>query len=509
MEPNQNEGQQTVDNVKLIVASQLHIEGDEYFYKLLVKDVVDAKREDRRKLHLNLGRKEEKFEEFSYEDELINEYYLLPVEALVLAPGIEALIEIDILVPKYKSILSKNKYISYDESLFSDIYKILDGDYEIIFPIEVTKLNEELYGNIVDVKSSNPRSSLHFKYINGAEYYEVKLLKPLFIDGKNYKNVWLPSKGLLKGFRVGGITLNPVSLFPEYFSKKDEKLILIANFAEKEDVLNEDDLKLFGWSEFYKSLVSMHGWFILIMTFLIIWLNAMTAIDFGKNWPLLFVTFGTIWLTWIFHTSKNEKIKKLKPERKDDLLEFKKIANIKGMVFWTIIWAIMLFSFSKIYTYNSPYVYDSKEKRLIKESSFAIDMNEIFSIKKVSERYIHVYDKFDNTSLFYKNKNEKVTADTQFLALDVLVQCNYGEHLVDIKPYIAKASVRLQNDISAGKFGNWDKENILEDSDFQKSLVDVRKTLWTYIVDEYSETHKFSIDFISDITITPRYTKLQ
>jgi hypothetical protein len=67
----------------------------------------------------------------------------------------------------------------------------------------------------------------------------------------------------------------------------------------------------------------------------------------------------------------------------------------------------------------------------------------------------------------------------------------------------------LQNDISAGKFGNWDKENILEDSDFQKSLVDVRKTLWTYIVDEYSETHKFPIDFISEITVTPRYTKLQ
>jgi hypothetical protein len=504
MEPNQNEGQQTVDNVKLIVASQLHIEGDEYFYKLLVKDVVDAKREDRRKLHLNLGRKEEKFEEFSYEDELINEYYLLPVEAITLAPGIELESIGDTI--RYGSILDSKKI---ENGIYAtNIYHYFDGTFRINFPEIVNELNWTFHGNIVNVSASIPRSSLHFKYISGAEYYEVKLLKPLFIGGKNYKNVWLPSKGLLKGFRVGGITLNPVSLFPEYFSKKDEKLILIANFAEKEDVLNEDDLKLFGWSEFYKSLVSMHGWFILIMTFLIIWLNAMTAIDFGKNWPLLFVTFGTIWLTWVFHTSKNEEIKKLKPERKDDLLKFKKIANIKGMVFWTIVWAIMLFSFSKIYTYNSPYVYDSKEKKLIKQSSFAVDMNEIFSAKKISNRYIHVYDSFTG-SLFYKNKNEKVTADTQFLALDIVIKCNYGEHLVDIKPYIAKASARLQNDISAGKFGNWDKENILEDSDFQKSLVDVRKTLWTYIVDEYSETHKFPIDFISEITVTPRYTKLQ
>lgn len=501
MEPTQNEGQQIVDKVTLIVASLLHIEGDEYFYKLLVKDAVNAKRKERKKLHLSLGRKEDKFEEYSDEDERVNEYYLLPVEALVLAPGIEVELEGDLSKVNYGQTL--NGYYYPDNVYRDDILGI-----EIKFTEEVKELNYYFSGNIVDVSAKNPRSSLHFKHISGANYYEVKLLKPLSINGKNYKTIWLPSKGLLKGFRVGEFRLNPISLFHDYISKRDEKLILIAKFAEKEDVLNKEDLKLFGWADFYKSLVNMHGWFILLMTFLVICINAMTAIDFGKNWPLFFVTFGTIWLTWMFHTSKNEKIKKLKPERKDDLLEFKKIANIKGMVFWTIVWAMMLFSFSKIYTYNSPYVYDLKEKRLIEHSMFAVDMNEIFSKKKVSERYIHVYDKF-KTNLFYKNKNEKVTADTEFLALDVVIQCSYGEHLIDIEPYIAKATARLQNDISAGKFGNWDKENILEDSDFQKSLVDVRKTLWTYIVDEYSETHKFPIDFISDITVTPRYTKLQ
>lgn len=508
MEPIQNEGQQNVDNVKLIVASQLHIEGDEYFYKLLLKDAVDAKREDGRKLNLSLGRKEDKFEDFFYEDERVNEYYLLPVEVIILAPGIEVILEIKTLAPKYKSILSKNKYISYDENLFSDIYKIIDADYEIIFPIDVTTLNKPLYGKIVDVESSIPLSSSYVKYISRTEYYEVKLIQPLFIGGKNYRNIYLPSKGLLKGFSVKKFTLNPASLFQKYFSKKDEKLILIANFAEKEDVLDAEDLKLFRWADFYKSLVNIHGWFIFTLTAMIIWINSMTSIDYGKNWPLLFITFGTIWLIWIFHSSKNEKIQKLKPERKDDLLEYKKVANIKGMVFWTIVLAMVIFSFSKTYTYNSPYVYDTKTKTLIRKSTFSVDMNEIFSTKKVQERYTHVYDSF-TAKLYYKNKNETVTAQSDFLALDIKVKCNYGIHLVDIEESIASAEARLQKDISNHKFGNWDKKDLIKDSDFQKSLVDVRKTLWEYIVDDYTKNHDIPLDFISDIIITPRYTRLQ
>lgn len=504
MEPTKDGTQQTVDTVKLIVASQLHIEADEYFYKLLVKDVVDTKREERRQLHLSLRRKEEKFEEYSYEDEYIQEYYLLPVTAITLAPGIHLDLTNQNEI-QYGSILSND----VENGVYStNLYHYFDKDFRIDFPEEVNTLNWYFSGKIVDIPSSNPRASLYLKRISGAEYYEVKLPKPLFIGGKNYKNVYLPSKGLLKGFRVNGFMLNPISLFQDYFGKKDEKVVLIANFSKKEDMLDNEDLKLFKKAAFYKELVNIHGWFLFIITATILWLNTITGIDFEKNIPLITTTAAIIYFTWMFHSEKNAKIRKLEPKIKDDLLKYKEIANIKGMIFWTIVWAIALFSFSKIYTYDSPYVHDTKKEILIGQSSFSIDYDEIFSKKKIQERYIHVYDSF-TASLFYKNKNENVTAESKFLALDIKVKCNYGEHLLDIEKSITSAEARLQEDISNHKFGNWDKKDLIRESDFQKSLVDVKRTFWKYIIDDYTKNHDMPLDSISDLTITPRYTSLQ
>lgn len=447
------------------------------------------------------------------EEENNNKYFLLPIDNFVLAPGLILEIENKELIP-YKTILKDEKIIN--GAFASNIFHYIDGEFKINFPEIVNTLNWDLSGIVQDSYTKNEfaekigHDRYLFKYSYNTTFFKVKLDNPVILNNeKIYKHIYIPynsqyrdeKEQILNGYKLVGLKIDPFLLF------ESNKVAVSKEIIKFNDVISGEDKNFIKKNYLYKSLSKYMNW-ILIPISLLIGLAGLIQIliysgHFGHVYALILLVF-TIWL----NSSAYTKIENINFDKKDDLLKIKQNAEIKSNIFFNIfIILIIFFFFIMFINYNSSYVYDSKKNEL-RSNYFIIDTDEILNFKKINSRYYLVNDKYVS-KVFYKNKNKLLNEDN-ILALDVEVKFTEGLHLKTIKQSQIFAKEKLQKDIESGKFADWNKDDIINDVNFQKSLIDIREVFKSYILEDYyknnsSEEKKNIIEYIE---VKSRYTRL-
>lgn len=450
------------------------------------------------------------------EEENNNKYFLLPIDNFVLAPGLILEIENKEKIP-YKTILKDEKI--GNGAFASNIFHYIDGEFKINFPEIVNTLNWDLSGIVQDSYTKNEfaekigHDRYLFKYSYNTFFYKVKLDLPIILNNeKIYKHIYIPynsqyrdeKEQILNGYKLVGLKIDPFLLF------ESNKVAVSKEVIKINDVISGEDKNFIKKNYLYKSLSKYMNWILIPISIIMAILGLIISVDHqisGITLIAIVILMGTVKI----NINICENINKLEFSKKDDLLNIKKIAKIKSAIAFNImaIWSVF-FGTILIYEYNSPYIYDKKNNKIhnsfFYDNLIIVSKEEFLSKQKVIDRYIHLYDTFNN-KVFYQNKNKMINQNN-ILAIDLEVKFTKGDHLIEIPYRVEIAVLKLQKDIENGKFSDWNKDDIINDVDFQKSLIDIREVFKSYIMQDYLTKNELDKNIIEYIKVNPRYTKL-
>lgn len=448
MEPTKT-NTEILSNATLVVGDSLeNIDGD-FFYKIyLKKENTSTSRE--RELSL-------------YDDDSLHyitdevKYILVSINDFILAPRLEIRVNGKI---EYAKILALDSCLRFDQGV--DYIKL--PELSLIFDDTFSSLNRDFSGSVMDIVELN-KLSINRNYSDMVygfqgiyhKVYEVRLDNYIHFNESIYKKIYVLSAELLKGYKLTGIKINPLSLFNNLLDKS-KKPVVCSIIIDKSNLIVESDFIFFKKTLSYVKIPRKVG-LIMKTLFPITILIYFQSLFAGWEYFIVFISLALIPI-W-FNDSKVSKILDFSLTRKDDLLKVRKMVRIPTLLIGIIIFVSSIFFISLIQSYDSDYIYDIRTEGFTKGSVKLIDINEIFDSKAAANRYIPVKNTCSAT-MFYEENDDIVTSSKKIARLDLTLSLAPGLYLLDENKCdgFTTSVEKYQNVLKPSTLGNIDTINI-------------------------------------------------
>ena len=438
-------------------------------------------------------------------------YVFIEVSKIVLAPNMiisissEKLEDGDILdIEVFDEITCSRLIEKHGKCLYA-----VNPFTEIIFPDDTKILNDFHSGKVMMEMNDNFDSdaSFHLSREGDPTTYEVKLSKEIFIKSINrtFKRIYVSSYGLLNGFTLENLKINPYSLFDCNHNTDYDKPVLLAMYSDRNNILSSKDkwlLKRENWFNTFNEMVYaiMFYGFILFVLVNILATSTYYSFDFS----LLVVLVFPLLLIWA-QNDKRPSNAVVVPKNKSDI-DKSRFFNISRTILGGGIFFFLLYFYSTFYSFNSEYLYDSKEKKFLNNNSVNVGSDLVFRKDKILERYIPIENKY-SIDLFYQTPGTLLSASNKYIVLEINFEFQKGNFLLETNLDKALKDIRkiLQKNISLGLYGRLSSMNTYN---YRVTMIDIERDVMQLLT-TYLDSNKIkSEDIVKNVSITTKYAKL-
>ncbi len=441
-----------------------------------------------------------------------HEYVFIEVSKIVLAPNMiisissEKLEDGDILdIEVFDETTCSRLIEKYGKCLY-----IVNPFTEILFPDDTKILNDFHSGKVMMEMNDNFDSdaSLHLSREGDPTTYEVKLSKEIFIKSINrtFKRIYVISDDLLNGFTLENLKINPYSLFDCNHNTDYDKPVLFAMYSDRNNILSSEDkwlLKRENWFNTFNEMVYaiMFYGFILFVLVNILATSALYSFDFS----LLMVLAFPLLLIWAQNDKRSSNAVVLAKNKSD--IDKSRFFNISRTILGGGIFFFLLYFYSTAYSFNSEYLYDSKEKKFFNNNSVMVGSDLVFRKDKILDRYIPVKSIY-SFDLIYQTPNSMLSFSNKYIDLEVMFEFKKGNFLLgsDMKNAIDSIRNIMQAKLSSGFYGNLSDMNTYE---YRKTLIVIEEDAMNYLSSVINLDEFKSEDIVKKIKIITKYAKLQ